>query len=223
MPQPEPTARRSQQARREGTRQALLESTVACLVELGYARTTTTEVVKRAGVSQGALFKHFPTKSALVAAATEQLFADLFLVYEAAFTRAESDEEPIVAAVHGLWGVFCRPELIAVYRLYVESPVDPELHAALVPVVARHGENLRSYATRLFPELASSPTHWALVESVVYALQGLSLQRAAQLDPEVEARVVGTIAAFARSLFPAATPRTLDKAAIGHGNGGIDR
>ena len=80
--------RRTQAERRETTRQALLEATIASLVEAGYARTTTTEVVRRAGVSQGALFNHFPTKSALVAAAAEQLFADLVSVFEDAFTGA---------------------------------------------------------------------------------------------------------------------------------------
>jgi AcrR family transcriptional regulator len=44
------TERRTQAERREGTRVALLEATIASLVELGYTRTPTTEVVRRAGL-----------------------------------------------------------------------------------------------------------------------------------------------------------------------------
>ena len=69
-----PPARRTQQERRDSTRTRLLEATVECLVELGYARTTTLAVAQRAEVSQGALFKHFPTKAALLGAAVERLF-----------------------------------------------------------------------------------------------------------------------------------------------------
>ena len=53
--------------------QALLDATIACLVEDGYAKTTTTRVAERAGVSRGAHLHHFQTRQALVAAAMEHL------------------------------------------------------------------------------------------------------------------------------------------------------
>ncbi len=220
MNAPLPT-RRSQTERRENTRRALLEATLGCLTELGYGRTTTTEVVKRAGVSQGALFKHFPNKSALVAAATEQLFADLFTEFEAAFDAARDDREPIAAALRGLWDVFCRPELLAVYRLYVEAPADPELHAAVVPVVKRHGENLAAYAAGLFPTVAESPTHRTMVDAAVYAMQGLALQRAVLADTDAEARVLRLLEDLGRTLFP--TPLDRPAALALTPDGGLDR
>src|SRR3954452_9493935 len=65
--------RRSQAERSATTREALLDATVACLVEDGYAHTTTTRVAERAGVSRGAHLHHFQTRSALVDAASEHL------------------------------------------------------------------------------------------------------------------------------------------------------
>ena len=47
--------RRTQAQRSASTRTALLDATVACLVESGFSATTTTEVTRRAGVSLGAL------------------------------------------------------------------------------------------------------------------------------------------------------------------------
>src|SRR3546814_20714813 len=54
-------------------RQRLLEATVECLVEVGFARTSTTLVPQRAGVSRGAQLHHFPTKKDLVLAAVEHV------------------------------------------------------------------------------------------------------------------------------------------------------
>ena len=63
----------TQEERRAGTRAALVEAALGCLVDLGVAGTTTAAVCARAGVSSGALFNHFPSKAALLGAAAEQV------------------------------------------------------------------------------------------------------------------------------------------------------
>lgn len=196
--------RRTQAERRQTTRRALLDATLESLVEVGYARTTTTEVVRRAGVSQGALFKHFPTKSALVAAAAEQLFADLVQVFERAFATPHDDphEPRIVTALRRLWDVFCMRELTAVYRLYAEAPADPDLLAALVPVVKTHEENLTRLALGLFPELASSEAYVGLFTAAVFAMQGASMQRPVYVDPMHESMMLAQLELLGRTLAP---------------------
>ena len=42
------------------TRSAILEATIQCLLELGYANTTTALIANYAGVSRGAMMHHFP-------------------------------------------------------------------------------------------------------------------------------------------------------------------
>src|SRR3954447_12839818 len=69
------TPRRTQAQRSAATVDALLDATIECLVEDGYANTTTSRVAERAGVSRGAHLHHFQTRSALVAAAVERLSA----------------------------------------------------------------------------------------------------------------------------------------------------
>src|SRR5512144_1744818 len=66
-------APRTQQQRREETRRALLDAAVQSLIEVGFARTTTLEVQRRAGVSRGALLHHFPSKAELLVAAVDHL------------------------------------------------------------------------------------------------------------------------------------------------------
>jgi AcrR family transcriptional regulator len=64
---------RTQQQRREETRRALLDAAVESLIEVGFARTTTLEVQRRADVSRGALLHHFPSKAELLVAAVDHL------------------------------------------------------------------------------------------------------------------------------------------------------
>src|SRR5678815_4844104 len=66
-------APRTQQQRREETRRALLDAAVESLIGVGFARTTTLEVQRRADVSRGALLHHFPSKAELLVAAVDHL------------------------------------------------------------------------------------------------------------------------------------------------------
>src|SRR4029079_4441599 len=67
------SAPRTQQQRRDETRGALLDAAVESLIEVGFARTTTLEVQRRADVSRGALLHHFPSKALLLVAAVDRL------------------------------------------------------------------------------------------------------------------------------------------------------
>src|SRR5579872_479866 len=61
------------QKRAVDTRAALLDAAIDCLVERGYAATTTIETARRARVSRGAQLHHFPTKAELMTAAVDRL------------------------------------------------------------------------------------------------------------------------------------------------------
>ena len=66
--------RRTQEERSAETRTRLLDAAIECLLKLGYAGTTTTEIATRAKVSRGAQLHHYPTKQELLTAAVEHLF-----------------------------------------------------------------------------------------------------------------------------------------------------
>jgi AcrR family transcriptional regulator len=171
-----PKPRRSQQERREETRRRLLAATQDALVERGYAGTTTSDVCRRAGVSQGALFKHFASKGELLAASAEQLFAHLIEAYRETLPRYAGVGDRAQAAVELLWHVFEDPRLVAAIELYAAARTDRELRERLAPVAARHGENLRQLARELFPEAAARrPDFDAMVSVVVQAMQGATL------------------------------------------------
>src|ERR1700722_20678636 len=64
---------RTQQQRREETVGRLLEAAIASIVEVGYARASAAVITKRAGVSVGALFRHFETMGDFMAATASEV------------------------------------------------------------------------------------------------------------------------------------------------------
>lgn len=203
-------ARRSQAERRAETRERLLDATVRCLETLGYARTTTTEVCRLAGVSQGALFKHFPTKAALMAATAAHLFAALVAHYRREYARLPSGSTRLAASIDLLWALFETPRMHAAFELYVAARTEPDLAKALGPVADAHYENLHALARELFPtvDAAGAARFDALVDLIIGAFQGVALGRLVP-RPEQRSTLVGIAAELAADVVDAeAAPAT---------------
>ena len=64
---PAPPATPPRKLSRETRRSQLIEATIEVLAERGYARTTLTDVARKAGISHGLVNFHFQTKDALLA------------------------------------------------------------------------------------------------------------------------------------------------------------
>jgi AcrR family transcriptional regulator len=171
-------ARRSQRERRDGTQRKLIEATLRCLGELGYARATTTEIVRAAGVSQGALFKHFPSKAELLSAAVEQLFDELVSGYQASFEALPEQKATPAAAFELLWSIFTGPRLAIAFELYVVARTEPALQSSLEPVVRRHRAMLVAHARALFPVAARVNRDFAAwVDLLMCSMEGLVIER----------------------------------------------
>ena len=167
---------RPRQARSLATRARLLDAAIETLVAQGYAALTTTEVCRRARLSQGALFKHFESKAGLVGAMAERLFAALIEDFRAGFGAAGRQDDRLGAALGQLVRSFGEPRLLAALELYTAARTDPVLRAQLAPVLARHHANLLREARELFPEAAlANPDFDAIVDALIAALQGGAL------------------------------------------------
>jgi len=191
--------RRTQGERSHATQARILEATLECLAELGYAGTTTIVVAERAVVSRGAQLHHFPTRASLISAAVQHLFAQLTDRYERAFTRVPAGAERIGAAVDLLWEIFQDARLTAVLELYVAARTDEELHRELVPITERHHEKVLRLARGYFPDTALDDDAFAaLLDVVLDALQGLAVRRLVTSDPKTLRITVELVKEIAR-------------------------
>jgi AcrR family transcriptional regulator len=73
-------------------REALIEATLQLLEEGGPERVTVREAAKRAGVSSGAPFRHFPTRMALLTAVAEQAMGRFRAEIDTALEQADPDD-----------------------------------------------------------------------------------------------------------------------------------
>ncbi|HBZ71130.1 MAG TPA: TetR/AcrR family transcriptional regulator [Deltaproteobacteria bacterium] len=174
---------RSQDERTAQTRARVLDAVLDCLVERGYAGTTTTAVAARAGVSRGAQLHHYRTRAALVAAAVEHLYARLAADYEKAFANLSPGADRVDAAIELLWETFQDPRLAAVLELFVAGRTDGELREQLAKVAARHRARVIGLARAYFPVAPSKEEEFqGLLTLVLDALQGMAVAQLVEPD-----------------------------------------
>ncbi len=186
------------QARSIATRRRLLKAAVQALVADGYAGASTTSIAKRAKVSQGALFKHFPSKHTLLTEALQQLFTELVEAFRAQLAKDERPDR-LAAAVHILWTIFSSPQLQAAFELYLAARTDRELALQITPVLAAHRANLLHEARAIFPDAATAnPDFDAMVLSIMNMMQGAALAAAVMPTHDDTDRELALIERIAR-------------------------
>ena len=118
MPDGEPQ-RRSQGERTAATIARLLDATITAIVEIGYSRATVREICTRAGVSQGGLFRHFPTRKDLLVAT----LAELHDRQLAAMSEVAAEADPH-AAIARMRDVINAPDTTVWLELCVAARTD---------------------------------------------------------------------------------------------------
>jgi AcrR family transcriptional regulator len=176
------TQRRTQAQRREGTITALLDATVRCLTERGYAATSTAVVCAEAGVSQGALFRHFPTRQALLVATAEHVATRNVEAFRATTEDAAVDTADDVAAVLGhLRAAVLSPANQTWRELLVAARSDADLRTALLPARESLQAQMLAAAADLWRDRLPAEDLPAVLSIVVNMLDGLAFSA---LDPD---------------------------------------
>jgi AcrR family transcriptional regulator len=168
--------RRTQAERRAATRGALLDATIDCLIEFGYADTTTSRIVERAGVSRGAQVHHFPTKAELVAEAVRHLAERRAKEFQDEAAELPEGPDRVRSALDLLWKIHSGPLFQAALELWVAARTDPELRKALADVEREIQRGLFEMAAGLFgSELAARPEFEDNVNTALSTMQGTAV------------------------------------------------
>ena len=173
--------RRTQAERREHTITALLDATVRCLAERGYAATSTAAVCAEAGVSQGALFRHFPTRQALLVATAEHVAASNVEEFRTTVGSEVDTVDDVAAVLAHLRAVVLSPANQPWRELLVAARADADLREALHPAREALQARMLDAAADLWGDRLPVDDLAPVLSVVVNMLDGLAFSA---LDPD---------------------------------------
>lgn len=182
--------REPQQDRSRVTRQRLLEATIDCLAENGWAATTVGVVAARAGVSRGATQHHFPTREDLITAALEYMFDARMQS-----AREEAVEFPVgegrtVAVVERLVEYYTGNLFKAALQVWTAAASDPALRERVLPLEDRFGRTAHRMAIDQLGVDGTDPGVRAAVQATLDLARGLGLADVLTDDSARRAEVV---------------------------------
>jgi AcrR family transcriptional regulator len=197
--------RRTQAERRASSLRRLLDAATAALIEVGYYRTTVAEVCARAGLSQGALFRHFETRLALLIATAQAIDEGLRELYRRDFEHLRPTQpDELVLAMSVLRANVASPLHQAWFELLMAARTDTALHAALLPIWQRRVALDQALAALLLPQAARQlPDFAVIVDTMVTLFHGEGVDRFLRHDPDADTRRMDWLIGRLRPLLAA--------------------
>ena len=181
-----PKKRRTQEERSTETKKRLLEATIDYLNELGYNKTGTVEIARRAGVSRGALVHHFPSKHDLIVATAEYHWNRIAEEVRNLAMTMHGGQLSLDAFIDGIWNkVFLIRGSSATIEMIIAARTDSKLRRELVPMLNRLYSNYDEIWSQFFHNSGVSPERIEMLfDLTIELLRGMTLQRVLKDEPE---------------------------------------
>lgn len=178
---------RTQQQRREETIARLLDASIDTIVEVGYARASAAVIAKRAEVSDGALFRHFPTMGDFMAATAQEVMRRQLGLFAKRVADLPPDKPALEGALTILRDVTGNDTNTVMYELLIAARTDEKLRATLRDVLTEYAANIYQTARALpgadqFPDEAFV----ALTAILTNTFDGAAIVRAVLPQPDIE-------------------------------------
>lgn len=171
--------RRKQADRRSETIGKLLAAATDALIEVGYSGASVQEVCRRAGVSQGGLFRHFATREELMVAVAAEVGRSILTRYAAKFAKQRASQDPVRLALKLLREACRSRPNEAWYELALAARTNARLRRAIAPLATSYYGAIRELARTLLPGHAAAlgGSFDALVDTMVAVFDGEQMQR----------------------------------------------
>jgi AcrR family transcriptional regulator len=194
--------RRTQKERSAETRALLLDVTIECLGELGYAGATAQVIAERAGLSRGAQLHHFGTKMALVTQAMEHLFERRLAEFRSGFAELPRDTSLLSASIDLLWSMVSGPAGHAYLELVIASRTDQRLNEAMVAVTKRMDEQVEKAIDDLYEPSHGSKEMLDIGWTALFSLmEGVALEKIVRPDDQRLDQVIVLLKQLAPTLM----------------------
>ncbi|GAB1813305.1 TetR/AcrR family transcriptional regulator [Mycobacterium sp. MUNTM1] len=197
---------RTQQQRREETVGRLIDACIATIVEVGYARASAAVITKRAGVSVGALFRHFDTMGDFMAATASEVLRrqlESFTKRVAEIPAMPTSRPALEAALGILRDITSGPTNAVIYELTVAARTDEKLRDTLQHELAQYAAKIDDVA-RALPGIEVFPedTFLVLVALMRNVFDGAAVIEGVLPQPEIAAQRIPVLMALLTAALP---------------------
>jgi AcrR family transcriptional regulator len=188
---------RTQQQRREETVARLLEASIATIIEVGYARASAAVVTKRAGVSVGALFRHFDTMGDFMAATAYEVLRRQLNSFTKRVAAIPPDRPALEAGLTILRDITSSSTNAVLYELMIAARTDEKLNTTLQHVLEQYTSKICD-AARALPgaDDFSQENFPVLVALLTNTFDGAAMLRAVLPQPEIEDRRIALLSSL---------------------------
>ena len=198
-------------AKSETKRQAIIDVAAQVFRELGFERTSMSEICARVGGSKATLYNHFTSKEALF---FEVMFQSLDGEFRTLYTCLDDDYDDIADGLHEFGTRFLRllfsPEMMPIRRLVIAESARSELGRLVYEHGPRRNHEIlagflkRAMARGQLRDADASVAAWhlsALMQSELLDRLLMCVQESAS-DEEIESCVLRAIDVFMRAYGP---------------------
>lgn len=188
---------RTQQQRREETVARLLQASIDTIIEVGYARASAAVITKRAGVSVGALFRHFETMGDFMAATAYEVLRRQLETFTKQVAEIPADRPALPAALPILRDITAGSTNAVLYELMVAARTDEKLKETLQNVLGQYSAKIHD-AARALPGAESFPeeTFPVIVALMTNVFDGAAIVRGVLPQPELEEQRIPMLTAL---------------------------
>ena len=190
------------------TQTQILEATMLCLIEIGYAQTTTDKIAQKAGVSRGAMTHHFKSRAAVFNAAAKYITELRAQEYDDAIgkVKALSDGIPVLEnmreTITFLQKYYARPSFIALHELLRGARTDKELKVVMAPLEEALDKKISATVLNRFPVWAEVPGTSELLRDLIFStMQGIAIDPVGYVKGARLQRLLDLLALVAQNEF----------------------
>jgi AcrR family transcriptional regulator len=198
---------RTQQERREQTVGRLLEACIATIIEVGYAKASAAVITKRAGVSVGALFRHFETMGDFMAATASEVLRRQLESVTKRVAEIPADQPALEAALAILRDITSGPTNAVLYELLVAARTDEKLRDTLQHELGHYSAKILD-AARALPGAEGYPeeTFPALVALLTNVFDGAAVVEGVLPQTKIAEQRIPVLMALLTAAVPNAGP-----------------
>lgn len=185
------------------TRDQILDATIRCIAELGYANTTTTQIARKAKLSRGATLHHFPSRIDIIRAAVDHLHNKRLRAFRKSVANIPENADRVKMAMESYYAHVTHPLFVAFFELSVAARIDKELAAILRPAQKAFDEEWYKTAKELFPEWQPDREAFDLALSLTQRLmEGIAISYLTHYKKQDEKPLLEFLEKTIRELLP---------------------